>query len=335
MKYQILIVDDAELNREMLKEMLLDEYDVLEADNGKMALEIIDKEWEHIHAILLDIVMPVMDGFEVLAGLQERKVVGKIPVLVISGDNTSRNEKKCFDYGVYDFIGRPFNSVLVKLRVKNMVNQYVYKNQLEEKVQEQTAVLRKAYETVKMQAEELEKRNQDIIEVLGAIVEYRDVESGEHIQRVKGYALHDLGKIAIPDRILLKPGRLDKDEFEYMKSHTIRGCEILESMKVEWNPAMKEISLEIIRHHHERYDGKGYPDGLKGDEIPISAQLVSVADVYDALINERCYKDAYSKEEAFHMIMNGECGAFSPKLLKTFRSVKKQFEELSEKKEQI
>ena len=163
MKYQILIVDDAELNREMLKEMLLDEYDVLEADNGKMALEIIDKEWEHIHAILLDLVMPVMDGFEVLAGLQERKVVGKIPVLVISGDNTSRNEKKCFDYGVYDFIGRPFNSVLVKLRVKNMVNQYVYKNQLEEKVQEQTAVLRKAYETVKMQAEELEKRNQDII----------------------------------------------------------------------------------------------------------------------------------------------------------------------------
>ena len=120
MKYQILIVDDAELNREMLKEMLLDEYDVLEADNGKMALEIIDKEWEHIHAILLDLVMPVMDGFEVLAGLQERKVVGKIPVLVISGDNTSRNEKKCFDYGVYDFIGRPFNSVLVKLRVKNM-----------------------------------------------------------------------------------------------------------------------------------------------------------------------------------------------------------------------
>ena len=187
MKYQILIVDDAELNREMLKEMLLDEYDVLEADNGKMALEIIDKEWEHIHAILLDLVMPVMDGFEVLAGLQERKVVGKIPVLVISGDNTSRNEKKCFDYGVYDFIGRPFNSVLVKLRVKNMVNQYVYKNRLEEKVQEQTAVLRKAYETVKMQAEELEKRNQDIIEVLGAIVEYRDVESGEHIQRVKGY----------------------------------------------------------------------------------------------------------------------------------------------------
>ena len=358
MKYQILIVDDAELNREMLKEMLLDEYDVLEADNGKMALEIIDKEWEHIHAILLDIVMPVMDGFEVLAGLQERKVVGKIPVLVISGDNTSRNEKKCFDYGVYDFIGRPFNSVLVKLRVKNMVNQYVYKNQLEEKVQEQTAVLRKAYETVKMQAEELEKRNQDIIEVLGAIVEYRDVESGEHIQRVKGYtkilaeafrvqypeygltentidtivaasALHDLGKIAIPDRILLKPGRLDKDEFEYMKSHTIRGCEILESMKVEWNPAMKEISLEIIRHHHERYDGKGYPDGLKGEEIPISAQLVSLADVYDALVNERCYKDAFSPEEAFYMIVRGECGIFSPKLMEIFRMVREQFEELA------
>lgn len=133
---------------------------------------------------------------------------------------------------------------------------------------------------------------------------------------VAASALHDLGKIAIPDRILLKPGRLDKDEFEYMKSHTIRGCEILESMKVEWNPAMKKISLEIIRHHHERYDGKGYPDGLKGDEIPISAQLVSVADVYDALINELLLQGASSKEEAFHMIMNGECGAFYRNCLK-------------------
>lgn len=359
MKHKILIVDDAEFNRELLKEMLQDEYDILEADNGKTALEVIDSQQDQINAILLDLIMPVMDGFEVLKNLGEKKIIGKIPVLVISGENSSQNEKKCFDYGVSDFIGRPFNTTLVKLRVRNMVNQYVYKNQLEEKVEEQTAVLRKAYDTLKEQTRKLEKRNQDIIELLGTIVEYRNLESGEHVQRVKGYtrilaeaftkkypeygltekkiktieaasALHDLGKIAIPDSILLKPGRLTNEEFDTMKTHAARGGDIISSMKVEWDPEMKKVCYEIARHHHERYDGKGYPDGLKGDEIPISAQLVSIADVYDALINVRCYKAAYSKDEAFRMIMNGECGTFSPKLLEAFRDARTEFEKLSE-----
>lgn len=359
MKHKILIVDDAEFNRELLKEMLQDEYDILEADNGKTALEVIDNQQDQINAILLDLIMPVMDGFEVLKNLGEKKIIGKIPVLVISGENSSQNEKKCFDYGVSDFIGRPFNTSLVKLRVRNMVNQYVYKNQLEEKVEEQTAVLRKAYDTLKEQTRKLEKRNQDIIELLGTIVEYRNLESGEHVQRVKGYtrilaeaftkkypeygltekkiktieaasALHDLGKIAIPDSILLKPGRLTNEEFDTMKTHAARGGDIISSMKVEWDPEMKKVCYEIARHHHERYDGKGYPDGLKGDEIPISAQLVSIADVYDALINVRCYKAAYSKDEAFRMIMNGECGTFSPKLLEAFRDARAEFEKLSE-----
>lgn len=359
MKHKILIVDDAEFNRELLREMLQDEYDILEADNGQTALEVIAGQGEHINAILLDLVMPVMDGFEVLKNLGERKIIGKIPVLVISGENSSQNEKKCFDYGVSDFIGRPFNATLVKLRVRNMVNQYVYKNRLEEKVEEQTAVLRKANERLQEQAVKLEKREQDIIEVLGTIVEYRNLESGEHVQRVKGYTrilaevfckkypesglteekiktiasasvLHDLGKIAIPDSILLKPGKLTREEFETMKTHTVQGCEIIESMKVEWNPEMKKACYEIARYHHERYDGKGYPDGLKGDEIPISAQLVSIADVYDALINVRCYKAAFSKDEAFRMIINGECGTFSPKLLEAFRDARTEFEKLSE-----
>ena len=358
MKNGILIVDDAELNRELLREILQDEYEILEAEDGKTALDIIAKKQGQIQAILLDLVMPEMDGFAVLQKLRENKVIEKVPVLVISGESSTQIEQRCFESGVSDFISRPFNAILVKKRVQNVVNQYVYKNHLEEKVQEQTAILRKAYDTLKIQAQKLEKRNEDIIEMLGTIVEYRNVESGEHIQRVKDYtrvlaedflveypeygltqenidsivaasALHDIGKIAIPDSILLKPGRLTKDEFEYMKSHTIRGCEILEAVKVEWSPAMKEVSMEIIRHHHERYDGKGYPDGLKGDEIPISAQLVSLADVYDALINERCYKDAFSKEQAFHMIVNGECGVFSPKLMEAFRNVREKFENLS------
>ena len=354
MKDKILIVDDSELNRDLLKEILGEDYEILEAGDGQAALDIMEAEDNNISAILLDLMMPVMDGFEFMAILTERKLMEKVPILVISGENSIQNEKKCFECGVSDFIARPFNAVLVKKRVQNVVNHYAYRNRLEEKVQEQTAVLRRAYQTLKVQAEKLEKRNQEIIDMLGTIVEYRNLESGEHIQRVKGYtkilaeqfsiqypeyhltkdvietivaasALHDLGKIAIPDSILLKPGRLTKEEFEYMKSHTLRGCEILDSMNGDWNP--KQASYEIIRHHHERYDGNGYPDGLKGDEIPISAQLVSLADVYDALVSERCYKDAYSKEEAFHMIVSGECGVFSPKLIETFRTVRGKFEE--------
>lgn len=146
---------------------------------------------------------------------------------------------------------------------------------------------------------------------------------------VAASSLHDIGKIAIPDSILMKPGRLTKDEFEYMKSHTLRGCEILDSMKMDWNPVAKQISYEIVRSHHERYDGKGYPDGLKGDDIPISAQLVSVADVYDALTSEHCYKDKFTPEDAFRMIVNGECGVFSPKMMEAFRRSREQFEEFA------
>ncbi len=358
MKEKILIVDDAELNRELLREILSDEYDIIEADNGEKAIEIVKEEMTKISGILLDIVMPVMDGLEFMTELKKLNVMDKIPILVISGEKSVQSEKKCFDYGVTDFIGRPFSAVLVRKRVQNAVNHYSYKNRLEEKVNEQIVVLRKAYNTVKVQAEKLQKVNQEIIEMLGTIVEYRNLESGEHIQRVKGYtnllaekfsamypeynldkdsiatiistsALHDLGKIAIPDSILLKPGRLTKDEFEYMKSHTIRGCEILDAMSVEWDENIRKTAREIIRHHHERYDGNGYPDGLKGDEIPISAQLVSLADVYDALVSERCYKDAYTTEEAFHMIISGECGVFSPKLMEIFRIIKKDFEDFT------
>lgn len=326
----------------------------------RMALDIIDRESKNISAILLDLVIPEMDGFGVLTELKKRDLLDQIPVLVISGETSSQMENKCFDYGVVDFIGKPYNASIVRKRVENLVAHFTDRNHLKEKVEEQTVVLRKAYQTLQAQAKQLQKRNLDIIEMVGTIVEFRSLESGEHIQRVKGYtqilakafaklypeygltkeqidvivaasALHDIGKIAIPDSILLKPGKLTDDEFDYMKSHTLRGCEILESMKKNWDEDYQKASYEICRSHHERYDGRGYPDGLKEDEIPVSAQLVSVADVYDALINERCYKAAFSKEEAFYMIINGECGVFSPKLMEAFRAVRRQFEEFSEK----
>lgn len=360
MQEKVLVVDDVELNRDILEEILKDEYTVIQAENGKQALEIIRKNPEEIAVILLDLIMPEMDGFQVLEVIKENKWMDKMPVLIISGEASVEIEKKCFDYGISDFIKKPFDNKLVKKRVKNVVDLFLYKNHLEEKVQSQTETLRKQYKVLQIQAEKLHQSNVKIIDILGTVVEYRNLESGEHINRVKGFtkilaerlmqeypeygltqkavdmivsasALHDIGKIAIPDHILLKPGRLTEEEFEYMKSHTTRGCDILNSIEGAWDDSYGKLSYEICRHHHERYDGKGYPDGLKGEEIPISAQIVSVADVYDALVTERVYKSAFTKDEAFHMIINGECGMFSPKLLECFRHVRKDFEELAEK----
>lgn len=359
MKNKILIIDDVDFNREILSEILKNDYEIISVDNGYKALEIIDTdEKNEIAAILLDLIMPQMDGFEVLAKLNERSLIGRIPVLVISGETVVETQRKCFELGVADFIGKPYDNMLVKQRVGNIVKYFNIKNSLEDRVFEQTQVLKKAYRALQIQAEKLKKQNQEIIDMLGTLVEYRNKESSEHVQRVKIYtkilaecfmkeypeykltqenidnivyasALHDIGKIMIPDSILQKPGRLSKDEYEYMKSHAARGCEILDEIKSEWDPQIKRYCYEICRHHHERYDGKGYPDGLSGDDIPLSAQFVSVADVYDALVNERCYKEAFSPEQAFHMIIKGECGVFSPRIMECFRKVRSEYEKYS------
>lgn len=282
-----------------------------------------------------------------------------IGIIIISNDHTIKTETECFDLGVTDFVHRPFDNRLVKKRVNNVVSLFQYQQELEAKVEKQTATLRKQYRLLQMQAEQLRQSRTNVIDILGTVVEYRNLESGQHIERVKGYtkllaerlmedypeygltqkevdvivsasALHDIGKIAIPDSILLKPGRLTEEEFEYMKSHTTKGGEILNSIKNVWDEEYGKVSYEICRHHHERYDGRGYPDGWKGDQIPLSAQIVSIADVYDALVNERVYKSAFSKEKAFQMIVTGECGVFSPKLLDCFWNVRKDFERLAD-----
>ncbi len=359
MANKILVVDDLELNRELLQEMLEKEYDVMLAENGKQAIELIERAHEQLSVVLLDLIMPEVDGFTVLKWMREKDLIGRIPVMVISGETSSEAEKKCFDYGVSDFIQKPFNEVIVIRRVQNIVNLFTYQNQLEEKVEKQTEVLRKQNHILQLQAEKLKENNIRIIDILGNVVESRNLESGEHIKRVKGFArilgyqlmkdypeygltnervemiaeasaLHDVGKIAIPDNILLKPGRLTEEEFELMKSHTTRGCDILNNIEGIWEDDYRLTSYEICRHHHERYDGRGYPDRLAGEDIPLSAQIVSIGDCYDALVSERVYKSAFTKEEAFHMIIHGECGVFSPKLLASFRNAKKQFEYLAE-----
>ena len=355
MKARILVVDDIQINRDILEEILEDKYIIIKAENGVEALKKIDKEKDDLAMILLDLMMPELDGFGVLEGLKKRDLLKRIPVVVISSESSPEKEKRCFDYGVSDFVRKPFNESLVKLRVGNILDLYSYKNNLEDKVKEQTKTLEEQYQKLKVQAEQLAASNQKIIDILGNVVESRNLESGQHIQRVKYYteilarqmmedypeyeitdhmievmapasALHDVGKIAIPDSILLKPGRLTSDEFEVMKSHTTRGCIIINNIKDAWDEEYAKMCYEICRHHHEKYDGKGYPDGLVGDDIPIAAQIVSVADVYDALVNERVYKDAFPKDQAFNMIVGGECGQFSPKLMECFRKVRPKFE---------
>lgn len=334
MKRTILIVDDVPLNRDVLADIFEEDYEVITAADGNEAISVLDEKTGKIAALLLDIYMPGKDGFEVLKHMRSNHMLTQIPVLMITTECSLDTEKQCLDLGAMDFIKKPFNAQLVFARVQNAVSLYSYKRNLEKKVHIQTARLKKI--------------NHCIVGMLGGLVESRNLESGEHVQRVSGYtkalaqkmmklypeyklteerieiiseaaALHDVGKIAISDTILLKPGRLTDDEFATMKTHTTLGAEYISSITDVWDEEYSKVSYQIAKYHHERYDGHGYPEGLSGDDIPLAAQLVSIADVYDALIHERCYKKAFSKDEAFKMIMNGECGTFSPKLLECFK----------------
>lgn len=358
MRDKILIVDDIEINREILAAALGDMYTVVEAADGEQAIKILERDMDEIGGMLLDLIMPKMDGYQVLEYMNQLHYQDVIPVLVISAESQDEVEHRCLELGVSDFIRKPFDSITVRRRVHNIMELYQYKRSLEEKVRVQTSDLKRKNRQLQQQAEKIQASNEKIIDVLGTVVEYRNLESGEHIKRVKGFTkilahcaaenypeygltperidvivsaspLHDIGKITISDTVLLKPGRLTADEFEEIKKHTTRGCDILEKIDDAWDSEYAQVCYNICRHHHEKYDGRGYPDGLVGEQIPIEAQLVSVADVYDALVSERVYKKAIDKERAFQMILDGECGAFSEKMMDCFCKVKPEFEKLA------
>lgn len=343
----ILIVDDTEINRGILKEMFIQDYDVLEAENGRRALEIIAAKKDKLAAVLLDIIMPEMDGFRLLDELSKHNIPSRIPILMITSDTSADAERKSYEKGATDVIHKPFDAFVVSNKVKKAVELFESKTELEKKVADQTRVLKKQFLVLKKQEERLRETNSRIIDTICTIVEFRNLESGYHLKRIKGFvqilanvamrnypeygltphkievitnasAMHDIGKITVPDSILLKPGRLNADEFDIMKSHTTRGCEIVKMLADLQDKEYLEISYDICRHHHEKYDGKGYPDGLKGEEISIAAQLTSLADVYDALVSDRVYKSAFSPAKAYEMIKNGESGIFSTKMLACF-----------------
>lgn len=325
----ILIVDDAEMNRMMLSDMLGDQYDYVEAADGREALRILEKNVS-IDLILLDINMPEMNGFEVLEEMNRYHWIDEVPVIMITAEESVESMEHAYSLGVTDYIPRPFNVYIVRRRVENTLNLYVNQKRLMRLVSDQIA--------------EKEENNTLMVSILSNVVEIRNHESGDHIrnirritelllhqlvQKTKAYhlseedialiktasSLHDIGKITIPEEILNKPGKLTKEEFEIMKTHSAAGAQILEQMKYGQDKPLYRYALEICRWHHERWDGHGYPDGLMGEEIPISAQIVAIADVYDALTSERCYKKAYDHTTAINMILNGECGAFNPLLL--------------------
>lgn len=345
-KEQLLIVDDEEVNRAILNMMFNSDYEILEASDGAQAIEQIEKS-ENLCLILLDVIMPVMDGFGVLEYMEKNELIDKIPVILITSMTPQESEEKAYTYRVADVMRKPFEPNIVKRRAKNIIELYQSKKNMEIRLKEQE-------QQIRQQEKKIRDSNEFMIDALSSVVEFRSVETGDHIKRIKYFtriiakymakyfpkygltqthidqiaraaALHDIGKIGIPDAILLKPGRLTPEEFEIMKTHTTIGCGILEAFKNTYTDEFYQYCYDICRYHHERWDGNGYPDRLEGEEIPISAQIVSIADVYDALVSDRVYKSAYSNSIAYDMILSGECGQFSPDVIECFELAKEDF----------
>ncbi len=334
-KEKILIVDDSEMNRCMLEDILENEFEIIQAENGVEAVAALKRDNADISLVMLDMVMPGMDGFDVLSVMNRQHWIDNIPVIIISVENSPNYIEHAYDLGATDYIKRPFDAVAVRRRVINTIN--LYANQ------------KKLVGIVADQIYEKEKTNSLMINILSHIVEFRNGESGMHVLHIHtiteallnryvarhsevnmshgdislislASALHDIGKISIPEEILNKPGRLTNEEFAVMKTHSRIGAEMLGSLPYQDEPLLK-TAYEICRWHHERFDGRGYPDGLAGDKIPLSAQVVAVADVYDALTSERVYKKAFSHEKAMEMILGGECGAFNPEVLECLKDI--------------
>ena len=341
-KSQILLVDDSKMNRMMLKEILGGDYSILEAENGQECLEKMQAEAGNIALVLLDINMPVMDGFEVLKAMNANHTIEDTPVIMISSEDSDAAIRRSYELGASDYVNRPFDARIVYRRVTNTIKLYAKQRRLVQMVSDQIRAR--------------ENNTDTLVGVLSHIVEFRNGESGAHVRHIRiitelllhrlleisssysitaeqqdliplASALHDIGKIGIDEKILNKPGKLTPEEFKVIQTHSMLGAKMLHDLDGFAEQPLLQTAYEIARWHHERWDGRGYPDGLKGDEIPISAQLVSLADVYDALTSERCYKKAFSHEKAVQMILNGECGAFNPLLLQCLTDVQADLKE--------
>lgn len=345
MRKAILAVDDDELERALLSQIFGSDYDVILAKDGKEAIMQLGKRGKDVVIVLLDLLMPVLNGYQVLQVLKSSPNFKDIPIAMVTANTDPSLEVACYTMGAMAVIHKPFSAQIVRREVDNIVEMYQNTRALKEALTEQTEKLNKFYN--------------NLMDTVACMVEFRDTGAEMHIKRIKGMteimmtgymelypdegitehyktlvvraaAMHDIGKIVIPDKILLKPGPLTAQEREVMCGHTTRGCEILHLLTDVQDDEQYQITYEICRHHHERYNGGGYPDGLKRDDIPFSAQIVSIVDVYDALVSKRIYKQSYSNQKAYDMIVGGECGVFNPKILNCFQHVREKLEEFSD-----
>ena len=333
----LLIVDDEEINRAILANIFSSEYAIIEAEDGQESLDLIESNPNGLSAILLDVVMPRLNGIEVLRRLYQTGLIERIPVFLITADIGSSTMRDAYNLGVMDVIQKPVVPYIVRRRVNSVVELFRARRRLGAEVERQR-------DQLLLQAQQLAEMGMGMVEALATAIEFRSDESGEHVHRIHditchllsntplgegltpeqirqiglGAVTHDVGKISIPDAILNKKGRLTAEEFELMKTHTVRGAELLSRIPQMREHAAYRYAYDIALHHHERWDGRGYPDGLVGDQTPIWTQIVSLADVYDALVSKRCYKDAFPAQTAMDMILRGECGAFNPRLLEYF-----------------
>ena len=354
----ILILENDEASRKELADIFRDEYKILEVSNEKEGLDVLRAHISSLAAILVNLTIVIKGNFQVLQKLSQRNVLNQIPFIMITSEETAEYEKKGFEYGIISCVRKPFYPDALKQMVDNVIQVFQYKRQLEITVKGQTEKMKDT--VLKAAAEKQRHTTHVLIESLSNIIEFRNLESEHHVKRIREFtfslgksvmhlypeyelteeiidvigwasSLHDIGKIVIPDNIILKPAKLNADEYEIIKSHTTKGAEIIERVIHLDNQLFCEYAYDIARHHHEKYDGKGYPDGLKGEDISIAAQIVSLVDVYDALSSKRVYKAAYDTEKAYQMVINGHSGSFSPKLLKAFTEVRKEFENIVKK----
>lgn len=334
----ILIMDDEEINRAILSNIFSREYDILEAEDGQSGLSILHRSQDTIRAVLLDVIMPRLNGIEVLRQLHQQGLTEKIPVFLITADMGSATMREAYELGVMDVIFKPVVPYVVRKRVNSIMELFRARHKLSAQVERQR-------DQLLLQAQQLAEMGMGMVEALSTAIEFRSDESGTHVRRIHditchllrstplgaglsetqirligiGAITHDVGKISIPDAVLNKPGRLTPEEYELMKTHTVKGAELLSKIPQMREHSAYHYAYDIALHHHERWDGNGYPHHLKGNETPIWTQIVSLADVYDALVSKRCYKQALAADTAVRMILEGQCGVFNPKLLECFR----------------
>ena len=360
-KKRIIIVGHAGGNLETFRQIFSDRYEVSENDNVFEALKSIITERRETACVVIDVALPEKDGYAILDAMGKNNILQFMPVIVMmTAQNSPEAELGCYRKGASAVIRKPYEPLVLKERANHWIDLYQSRIQLEQRVKEQSEAMRKQFQVMQKQEGTLQMTDEKIIGHLCEIIEFRNRESKFHLQRVRGFStilatlimenypeygltqhtvdligqasvMHDVGKILISDTILLKPGRLTSDEFDLMKSHTTRGCDILRMVGDMLGEEYFNMCMDIVRHHHEKYDGKGYPDALKGEENSIAAQIVGLADVYDALVSERVYKSAYTPEKAHEMIKNGECGLFSIRLMNCFDIAQPSLEALAKK----